>query len=212
MNLHTPYPFRQPPDPKWRTMYRAHLDGTLACGSICWWVHDIRSRLAMARALLLELSNGAAGEGGDQRPWCGEDHRTALLKDIARLSADLREAGAAVDLLLVGSLSTPGRTRCRRCHQNVPLRELVCGQGGSQNIESTRRVFSIVGDHMAGSMRCSGAGEATRDHQREADLAIIYPLLVGGGLKQTIEIDLAACEGKYLGLPGTYRVVDGSRS
>lgn len=150
MNLHAPYPFKQPPD-------RKAVAALAAQSNLGQRLKDARCGLAVAREhLQAETPRRARSWGGGLTVYTGasDDARTAILKTLARLSEDVRELEAALRKIIHEAVEGEDvrdlnytQARCPRCHHPAPA------------VSAWGRMGRLILFHDAGSMTCSGVGE-----------------------------------------------------
>ncbi len=154
MNLHAPYRFTQPPTPEIvEFLVEAQRLGTIY-KPLADNVYDLRRQLAETRRYLREDTALAASgkwtttfSTADGFRFASERDRTALLRELARMSTQLDECDAAVAELQRDACYPLEARRCPRCHYNLEAATVAWS--------ADKR---MVLHHMAGSMHCSGTG------------------------------------------------------
>ena len=134
MNLSSPYPFKQPPNPAAVAALVADRDGSLGDA-----IKAERSRLSVLRT---SISYGG-GKSLDLRAIARASERLRLLEAALREVID-RATTRADGVWEQGDYST---TRCPRCHRDAPA------------FSTWGRMGRLILFHDAGSMFCSGTGE-----------------------------------------------------
>lgn len=116
-------------------------------------VYDLRRQIAETRRYLREDTALAASgkwtttfSTADGFRFANERDRTALLRELARMSTQLDECDAAVAELERDACYPLEVRRCPRCHYNLEAATVSW---------STKR---MILRHMTGSMHCSGTG------------------------------------------------------
>lgn len=154
MNLHAPYKFKQAPD--------LEIVAGLAAGQVAGTLYEplassiyaLRKYLAETRKILRGCT-ALASAGPGAVSWTVDDgfrsahevDRTALLKELARMSAHLTECEAARDELQREACYPIEARRCPRCHYST---EAAAVPWSPDEVMVLR--------HMTGSMVCSGVG------------------------------------------------------
>jgi len=154
MNLHAPYKFKQAPD--------IEIVAGLAAGQVAGTLYEplstsiysLRKRLAETRRYLREDTAPAAGgrwttsySTADGFRFASEADRTALLRELARMSAQLAECEAARDELQREACYPIEARRCPRCHYSTEAAAVPWSPD-----------TTMVLRHMTGDMVCSGVG------------------------------------------------------
>ena len=132
MNLSSPYPFKQPPDPAAVAALVADRDGSLGKA-----IKAERSRLSVLRTSI----HTGDGKSLDLRAIARASER------LRGLEAALREVVAAAQECGPRGGGGYSRARCPRCHREAPV------------FSAFGRMGRLVLFHDAGGMFCSGVGE-----------------------------------------------------
>ena len=132
MNLSSPYPFKQPPNPAAVAALVADRDGSLGDA-----IKAERSRLSVLRTSI----RTGGGKSLDLRAIARASER------LRQLEAALREVVAAAQECGPRGGGEYSRARCPRCHRDA------------QAFSAFGRMGRLVLFHDAGGMFCSGTGE-----------------------------------------------------
>jgi len=155
VNLSAPYPFKQPIGrDAAHNLANAHRTGTLLGGGLGHAVASLRKSLAATRNALVREASKLTDP--DER----EEYTVALLRDAARMSAQLTICEAGVDLVLAEARPTGLMVRCPRCHHPAP--------SGAVKLDDDA-FHPIILAHAAGSMRCSGSAEIIRERAERSE-------------------------------------------